>query len=97
MYLDVKVGLSNKFWARHLVDTVAIWLKCNSTPFREDGRQPFPYGIIGGLPVIRSRSANTIQRSFTNAVHIRVPRSFSELAVFDARLYIRVRRIDEPA
>src|SRR5687767_3259949 len=30
------------------------------------------------------------------AVHIRVGR-FSELAVFDARLYIRVRRIDEPA
>jgi len=24
-------------------------------------------------------------------------RRFSELAVFDARLYIRVRRIDEPA
>ncbi len=33
------------------------------------------------------------------AVHLRVtlPRRFSELAVFDARLYIRVRRIDEPA
>ena len=38
--------------------------------------------------------------SLTNlAVHIRVglSRRFSELAVFDARLYIRVRRIDEPA
>jgi hypothetical protein len=33
------------------------------------------------------------------AVHARVvlPRCFSELAVFDARLYIRVRRIDEHA
>jgi len=33
------------------------------------------------------------------AVHIRVglPGSFSELAVFDAHLYILVRRIDEPA
>jgi len=30
MYLDVKIRLSNKFWARHLVDTVAIWLKCNT-------------------------------------------------------------------
>jgi hypothetical protein len=32
-------------------------------------------------------------------VHIRValPRRFSELAVFDARLNVRVRRIDEPA
>jgi hypothetical protein len=32
-------------------------------------------------------------------VHIDVglSRRFSELAVFDARLYIRVRRIDEPA
>src|SRR6266849_5561903 len=41
-----------------------------------------------------------MQHIFTNlAVHIRVglPRRFSELAVFDARLYIRVRRIDEPA
>ncbi len=32
MYLDVKVRLSNKFWARHLADTVAMWSKCNSTP-----------------------------------------------------------------
>jgi len=33
------------------------------------------------------------------AAHIRdaLPRRFFELAVFDARLYIRVRRIDEPA
>ena len=33
------------------------------------------------------------------ALHIRVDlsRRFSELAVFDAHLYIRVRRIDEPA
>ena len=30
------------------------------------------------------------------AAHIRDAR-FSELAMFDARLYIRVRRIDEPA
>jgi hypothetical protein len=40
MYLDVKVRLSNKFWARHPVDTVAMWLKCNSTPpFRVDSWQ----------------------------------------------------------
>jgi hypothetical protein len=26
MYLDVKVRLSNKFWARHLPDTVAMLL-----------------------------------------------------------------------
>lgn len=33
------------------------------------------------------------------AAHIReaLPRCFSELAVFDAHLYIQVRRIDEPA
>ena len=33
------------------------------------------------------------------AAHIRddIPWSFPELAVFDARLYVRVRRIDEPA
>jgi len=53
-----------------------------------------------GLLVIRPRSANTMRHSATNlAAHIRVAlaRPFSELAVFDARLYIRVRRIDEPA
>jgi hypothetical protein len=39
MYLDVKIRLSNKFWARRLVDTVAMWLKCNRTPpFRVDSR-----------------------------------------------------------
>jgi hypothetical protein len=42
MYLDVKVRLSTKFWARHLVDTVAMLLKCNSTPlFGVDSR---PHG-----------------------------------------------------
>jgi hypothetical protein len=31
-YLVVKVRLSSKFWARHLLDTVAMWLRINSTP-----------------------------------------------------------------
>ena len=32
--------LSNKFRARQLMDTVAVWLKCNSTPpFRVDSRR----------------------------------------------------------
>ena len=56
--------------------------------------------IMEGLPVIRPRSANTMRHIVTSlAVHVRVgiPSRFSELAVFDARLYIRVRRIDEPA
>jgi hypothetical protein len=40
MYLDVKVRLSNEFWARHPVDTVAMWLKRNSTsPFRVDNTE----------------------------------------------------------
>ena len=35
MYLDVQVRLPNNVWARHLVDTVAMWLKYSSTlPFR---------------------------------------------------------------
>jgi hypothetical protein len=35
-----KARLSNKFWALHLVDTVAMWLKCNSAPpSRVDSRQ----------------------------------------------------------
>ncbi len=52
------------------------------------------------FPVARPRSANTMRHIVTNlAADIRdaLPRRFSELAVFDARLYIRVRRIDEPA
>ena len=56
--------------------------------------------MMSESPVIRPRSANSMQHTFTNlAVHIRVrlPRRFSELAVFYARLYIRVRRIDEAA
>ncbi len=34
-----------------------------------------------------------------SAVHVRagLSRRFCELAVFDARLYIRVRRVDQPA
>ena len=55
---------------------------------------------VSVLRVIRPKSLNTGRHSVTNlAVHIRVDfsRRFSELAVFDARLYIRVRRIDEPA
>jgi hypothetical protein len=36
-------------------------------------------------------------RSHCKCVRVALPRRFSELAVFDARLYIRVRRIDEPA
>jgi HNH endonuclease len=35
--------------------------------------------------------------SHCKCVRVALPRRFSELAVFDARLYIRVRRIDEPA
>jgi hypothetical protein len=64
------------------------------------GTNPTDESITSGLPVIRPRSANTGRHIVTNlAVHIRVglPRRFSKLAVFDARLYIRVRRIDEPA
>jgi hypothetical protein len=65
-----------------------------------DCRQLSLYKIREELPVIRPRSVNTMQHRFTNlAVHIRdaLPRRFSELAVFDARLYIRIRCIDEPA
>ena len=38
-------------------------------------------------------TANICDTSFS----VGLPRGFSELAVFDARLYIRVRCIDEPA
>jgi hypothetical protein len=60
-----------------------------------------PYlGIMSGFPFIRPRSANTMRHIVTNLaarIHDDAPRRFPELAVFDARLYIRVRRIDEPA
>ena len=45
-------------------------------------------------------TANTLRHVLTNlVVHIRVGLSkrISKLAVFDARLYVRVRRIDETA
>jgi hypothetical protein len=46
MYLDVKARLSNKFWARHLVDTVAMGLNCNNTPpFRVNSRPTLPYRV----------------------------------------------------
>jgi len=51
-------------------------------------------------PLIRPQSANTMRHIVTDlAAQIRdtLPRRFSELAVFDARFYIRVRRIDKPA
>jgi hypothetical protein len=50
-------------------------------------------------PTVSKHYATIVLLSFTNLVlHIRVrlPRRFPELAVFDARLDIRVRRIDEP-
>ncbi len=56
--------------------------------------------VTSGCPLSAPRSANTVRHIVTNlAAYIRValPRRFSELAVFDARLYIRLRRIDEPA
>jgi hypothetical protein len=31
MYLGVKMRLSNKFWARHLVDAVAVQVQQNTT------------------------------------------------------------------
>ncbi len=63
-------------------------------------RQPLANRVTSELPVIRPRSGNTMRHIVTNlAFNIRgyLPRHFSELAVFDARLYIRVRRVDQPA
>ncbi len=48
MYLDVKTRLSNKFWACHLVDSVAIWLKSNrNTTFPGGNRQSGSYPETG--------------------------------------------------
>jgi len=73
MYLDVKVRLSNKFWARHLVDHVAIWLKCNSTLlFRVDSRPPEAFCPDSGL-VMTSRLVftNVDERGrFTCAINL---------------------------
>jgi hypothetical protein len=56
--------------------------------------------ITSGLTVIRPRLVDSMRHTVADlSIHIRVDpsRRFSELAVFDARLYIRVRRVDEPA
>ncbi len=55
MYLDVKVRLSNKFWARHLADTVLMWLKCNSTP---------PFGVDSRLPAVVIATPMTLQAGY---------------------------------
>jgi len=40
MYLDVKIRLSNKFWAHHLVvPSQCGWSATHTSPFRVDGRQ----------------------------------------------------------
>src|SRR3954451_15748917 len=58
------------------------------------GTNPTDEPMTSQLPVIRPRSANMMRHIVaSDGSH----RRFSELAVFDARLYIRVRRIDEPA
>jgi hypothetical protein len=62
MYLDVKVRLSNKFWARHFVDTVAIWLKCNGTPpFQMDSWQTgsFHALLVRGINVAAAKQRST--------------------------------------
>src|SRR6266849_5703209 len=55
MYLDVKVRLSNKFWARHLADTVLMWLKCNSTPL---------FGVDSRLPAVVIATPMTLQAGY---------------------------------
>jgi len=56
--------------------------------------QPYLTGLRKGCP----SSAHDLYATCL-AVHIRVGllRRFCELTVFDARLYIRVRRVDQPA
>jgi hypothetical protein len=46
-------------------------------------------------PTISKHDA-TIVTNLAVQIRFGLSRRFSELAVFDARLYIRVRRIDEP-
>jgi hypothetical protein len=55
------------------------------------------FDMIDRFRFAKARNPPTMSKRY--AVHIRVglPRRFSELAVFDACLYIRVRRIDKPA
>jgi hypothetical protein len=70
-----------------------------STMVNPEYETGFGLAMTSGWPVIRTRSANTMRYIVTDlAAHIcdALPRRFCELAVFDARLYIRVRRIDEP-
>jgi hypothetical protein len=58
-----------------------------------------PGGLLPSCP-LSAQDEQTLCNIFTNlAVRSRVgrPRRFSELAIFDARLHIRVRRSDEPA
>jgi hypothetical protein len=51
---------------------------------------------MASMPPINNR---VMSRRYGQSFHIHVGllRRFSELAVFDARLYVRVRRVDQPA
>ena len=46
---------------------------------------------------LASRPIESSARPTGADIHVAIPRRFSDLAVFDACLDIRVRRIDEPA
>jgi hypothetical protein len=73
-------------------DVGAKWYPAKSPPPRA-GRYR-PHGLLPACP----SSAHDVY-STCLAVHIRVGllKHFFELTVFDARLYIRVRRVDQPA
>ncbi len=52
MYLDVKVRLSNKFWARHRVDS----------------RQLLPNRVMSELPVTRAQSRDSSNDLLANGL-----------------------------
>ena len=63
----------------------------------EQRRRPGTIASEWRHPLTISKHYATIISNLAVRIRLGLSRRFSELAVFDARLYIRVRRIDEPA
>jgi len=51
---------------------------------------------LAPCPPTISKHCAIYRTDLTDHIRGALPRRFCELAVFDARLYIRIRRIDEP-
>jgi hypothetical protein len=75
---------------------ITMITKMNSMPLKKQIVLRFDTHITS-MQRVYFRGAEPYPIRFNSVRRIDVSRRFSELTVFDARLYIRVCRLDEPA